>query len=209
MAETLHVELRDTRGKRNARRQRRSGGIPAVLYGHGQEALSLSLSGEEIDAALRHGARLVNLVGAVTDQAFVRQMQWDTWGTHLLHVDLTRISAHEKVRIQVPLELRGEAPGVKEGGIIEQLLHEIQVECEVSAIPERLAVKINQLKLGEAIKVADLSLPDLVVAMADKDAVVVQCVMPAEVPEEVTVAAGEAEPEVIGRKKEEEEEEEE
>ncbi|MCX7701165.1 MAG: 50S ribosomal protein L25, partial [Gemmataceae bacterium] len=117
MAEQLNVELRETRGKRNARRNRRAGKLPAVLYGHGQEAISLALSAEPFEAAVRHGARLVKLTGAVDEQAFIREIQWDTWGTHVLHVDFTRISEHEKVEVRVPVEIRGEAPGLKAGGV--------------------------------------------------------------------------------------------
>ena len=111
MAELLQVELRDSRGKRNARRNRRSGKLPAVLYGHGQETVSLLVSSERFLAAVRHGARLVKLSGAVEDQAFIREIQWDTWGLHALHVDFTRVSEHEKVQVEVTVELRGEAPG--------------------------------------------------------------------------------------------------
>ena len=99
MAEVLNVQLRETRGKRNARRDRLAGQLPAVLYGHGKETLSLLLSADEFQAAMRHGARLVKLTGAVEEQAFIRQLQWDTWGTHVLHVDFTRVSEHEKVRV--------------------------------------------------------------------------------------------------------------
>ena len=104
------------------------------------------------------------------------------------------------------LELRGEAPGVKEGGAVEQLIHEVQFECEAKAIPEKLSVNINQLKLGDSITVADLEIPPGAIILADVDAIVVQCVEPAAAPEEEEVAASmEAEPEVIGRKEEEEE----
>ena len=99
MAESLKTELRASRGKRNAKRMRIAGSVPAVLYGHGMENLSLSVAAEELQAVLRHGARVVTLTGAVDEQAFVRDMQWNTWGTRVLHVDFTRISEHEKVEV--------------------------------------------------------------------------------------------------------------
>ena len=151
MAEVLNVECRETRGKRNARRLRNAGKVPAVLYGHGEQSISLSVPAEELDHAVRRGSRLVNLTGGVQQQAFIRELQWDTWGTHVLHVDFTRISEHEKVQVEVTVELRGEAPGLKEGGVVEQLLHQVQIECEVTAIPEKLEVNINQLNLGESV----------------------------------------------------------
>jgi large subunit ribosomal protein L25 len=208
MAETLNVEVRDSRGKRNAKRLRRAGGLPAVLYGHGQEAISLQLKADELDTLVRHGARLVKLAGAVDENAFIRSLQWDTYGTHLLHVDFTRVSEHEKVEVQVMVELRGEAPGIKQGGVVKQSIHQIDVECEATAIPERLYVNINNLKLGEAITVAQLVLPPGVVVQADPEDVVVECAEPVELPEEAAGEGAEAEPEVIGRKKEEEGEEE-
>ncbi len=206
MAETLNVQIRETRGKRRARRQREAGFIPGVLYGHGEETVSLSLAASELDTALRHGSRLVQLAGAVAQQAFIRELQWDTWGAHVLHVDLTRVSAHEKVEVRVPVELRGEAPGVRQGGAIEQPVHELDVECEVTAIPEKIEVNVNHLELDQSITVADLKLPPTVRVLEEASVVVVHCAVPAEVVEEEGPAET-AEPEVIGRRKAEEEEE--
>lgn len=205
MAEELHVELRETRGKRRTRRLRNAGSIPAVLYGHGQETISLSVPAGRLETAVRHGSRLVMLTGAVTEQAFVRDLQWDTWGTHVLHVDFTRISEHEKVEVEVQVELRGEAPGVREGGVVEQLLHQVELECEASSIPDKLHVNINLLKLGDTITVAELEIPENATVLRDPEQVVVQCVEPVVEPEEEIAGAEEAEPEVIGRKPEDEE----
>ena len=208
MAEVLNVQLRPARGKRNTRRLRAAGAIPAVLYGHGQETICLSVPASQIDAAVRHGSRLVMLAGAVNEQAFIRELQWDTWAVNVLHVDFTRISAHEKVQVEVTLELRGEAPGLKQGGVLKQLIHQAQVECEATAIPEKLHVNVNHLNLGEVITVADLDLPSAVSLLDHPEAVVVQCLEPVAAPEEEEVGAEEAEPELIGRKREEGEEEE-
>ncbi len=202
MAEQLTVQIRETRGTRRSRRLRDSGKIPAVLYGHKQETVWLTLPAEQLDAAVRHGARLVQLSGAVSDQAFIRELQWDTWGKQILHVDLARISAHEKVEVTVPVELRGVAPGVKEGGIIEHQLHEVEIECEATEIPERLAVNINHLGLNESITAGQIELPPTARLLIDADNVVVQCVVPTEAPEVEEPAAGEAEPEVIRRRAE-------
>ena len=206
MAELLQVELRDTRGKRNARRNRRDGKLPAVLYGHGLESVSLLVSAERFVTAVRRGARLVNLAGAVEDQAFIREIQWDTWGLHALHVDFTRVSEHEKVEVQVTLELRGEAPGVKAGGVVKQHVHVLQIECEATAIPDKLYVNINHLELEQEITIAQLELPAGIVVFNDPELTVVECAEPVEIEEAAPAAAAEAEPEVIGRKKEEGEE---
>jgi large subunit ribosomal protein L25 len=208
MAETLEVKLRDSLGTRNTRRMRRSGAVPVVLYGHGQPNVCLTVSAEQLEAALRHGSRLVHLTGAVTERAFLRDLQWDTYGLHPLHVDLTRVSEHEKVKVTVPVELRGEAPGVRAGGVINHLIHELDIECEVTAIPEKLYVSINQLKLGDSITIAQMGIPAGVVVEGDVEEIVVECVEPAAEVEEAAAEAVPGEPEVIGRKKEEEEAEE-
>jgi len=206
MAHELNVELRETRGKRNARRQRVAGRLPAVLYGHGLANVSLSVPAEMLESAIRHGARLVKLTGAVEEQAFLREVQWNTWGTHVVHVDFTRVSEHEKVRVNVAVEIRGEAPGLKAGGVLKHMVHEVEIECEATAIPEKISLSVNQLKLGDSITIATMSLPAGVVVLDDPETVVVECVEPVEEAEEEAGAPGEGEPEVIGRKKEEEEE---
>lgn len=204
MSETLAVESRELRGKRNNRRLRASGKIPAVLYGHGQDPVSLAVPGEQFDAMIRQGSRMVALTGAVNESAFIRECQWDTWGNHVVHVDFTRISAHEKVQVQVSIELRGEAPGVKEGGVIKQLLHEIELECEAADIPEKLEININELELNGSITVAALELPAGSKVSEDLEQDIVQCTEVTEQAEE-ELEGGEVEPEVIGRKKEDEE----
>ena len=204
----MKVQRRETRGKRNARRLRQAGSLPAVLYGHGEETIPLSLSAEELESAVRHGHRLVSLSGAVNEQAFVRELQWDVWGKDIVHADFTRVSAHEKVRVQVTVELRGEAPGLKQGGVIKQSVHQVSIECEVTALPEKLHVNVNQLNLGQVITIGDLDLPPTVRVLMDPETVVVECHEPIEVAEEAAGPAEAAEPEVIGRKKEEEETEE-
>ena len=155
---------------------------------------------------MRHGSRLVHLNGAVTERVFIRDMQWDTFGLHSVHVDLTRVSEHEKVEVTVAVELRGEAPGVRAGGVINHLIHELDIECEVTAIPEKLYVSINQLKLGDSITIANMGIPAGIVVQADLEEIVVECVEPAVEVEEAAAEAMPGEPEVIGRKKEDEEE---
>ena len=210
MALQLAVESRDTQGKRRNRRLRRSGKIPAILYGHGLENVSLSVEADAITAAIRHGSRLVSLTGAVSESAFIRELQWDTWGTHIVHVDFTRISEHEIVEVRVPVELRGEAPGVREGGVVSQLIHEVEIACPASVIPERLAVNINHLKLNESISLAALELPEgAKVFAADLEAMVVQCASRSRTAGRGRGEAVPGEPEMIGAKEKEGEESEE
>ena len=98
MSEVLEVSKRELCGKLNNKRLRRSGHVPAVLYGHGAEPLSLSVSAEGLDATMRHGARVVDLSGAAKGQALFQEVQWDTFQQHVLHVDLLRTVPETRVR---------------------------------------------------------------------------------------------------------------
>jgi large subunit ribosomal protein L25 len=209
MAEELTVEVRKTRGTRQARRLRNQGKIPAVLYGHGESTVPLVVGEEQLGTAIRHHSRLVDLRGGVNESALIRALQWDTFGTTVLHVDFARVSADERIEVQVSVELRGTAPGVNDGGVIEHLLHEVTIECLATAIPDRIQVKVNALNKGDAITVGQLEVPEGVKVLTDAEDIVVQCVEAAQEPEPEALLAESAEPEVIGRKAEEEEEEEE
>ena len=204
---TLNVKVRDAHGKRCNRRLRAAGEIPAVLYGHQKTPLSLALAAGELAAVVRHGDHFVELVGGVKEKAFIKEVQWNTWGTEILHVDFARASEHEKVRVVVPVELRGEASGVKEGGVVKHVIHQIELECEAASIPKKLEVNINHLAFGKFVLVSDLVLPDGVTTVLEPTAHVVGCVAPVEVVETEESSTGDEEPEVIGRKKTEEEEE--
>ncbi len=205
MAEVLSVEIRQTLGKRNCRRMRAGGSIPAVLYGHGEAVVHLAVPADELESMVRHGHRVVGLTKGINEQAVIRDVQWDTWGTHILHVDFNRVSSQERIEVEVSIELRGEAPGIKEGGTVEQLLHDVTIECQVTVIPDKIEVNINHLGVDEAITVADLAIPPgAKIVNRELEEAVVHCTVPAAVAAAEEEGA-EAEPEVIGRKEAEEE----
>jgi large subunit ribosomal protein L25 len=207
MSELLHVENRKSFGKRNNLRLRRAGRLPAVLYGHGEESVSLTLAADELEASLRHGAKVVDLDGAASGKALLQDVQWDTFFQHVLHVDLLRVRAGEKVKIDVPIELRGEAPGTRDGGVIEQMVHSIEIEVALDVIPDKLHLNINRLEIDGQLTAKDIEdLPPGARILDDVDMMIVHCIMPVA-EEEVAPAeeAGTAEPEVIGKGKEEEE----
>jgi large subunit ribosomal protein L25 len=211
MPDVLKVQIRKEVGKAATKKVRKAGQVPAVLYGHGEQTVSLAVGQEELDALIRHHGRLVELTGDVADTALIREVQWDALGKDVLHCDLVRVSATESVTIRLTIELKGTAPGTREGGVVVLVAHDIEIECPVSAIPERVGVNINALQLGGAIKMADVELPAAAKLLSDPEQIVVHCQKPLELPEEgAAAAAGEtAEPEIIGRKAEGEEEEEE
>ena len=204
----LNVKVRESYGKRRNRRLRQNGMVPAVLYGHNLDAVSLAIPVEEITSVVRHGNRFVSLKGDLNENAFIKDCQWNTWGTEILHIDFARVSEHEKIRVSVPLELRGQAPGTKDGGVVKHILHVIELECEAASVPEKIEVNINHLEFEKSITVKDLPLPAGVVTLNDPALLVVSCAAPIEESEETT-PVGEAEPEIIGRKKTEEDSEDE
>ncbi len=208
MLEAMQVTVRQTRGKREARRQRRDGTLPVVLYGHGQETVSLTLGAEQFLAAVRHGTRLIELQGAVNETALIREIQWDVFGIAPLHVDLARVSADERIEVTVPVELRGEAPGVKDGGVVQQPVHEVRIECLAVAIPEKLTLGINALTMNGTLSVAHLKLPEGVVVLDEAETVLVECVEAKDEDLDGTPTGDGAEPELIGRKASDDEEEE-
>ncbi len=211
MAEAIQWKAQDRKphGSREARRMRRQGLLPAVLYGHKEATLSVTLPLLEVEKAIRHGAHVVDLqAGGKTEKALIRDAQWDHLGKHLLHVDFARVSEDERIVIDVPLETRGTPIGINEGGVLDQPLHTLKVECLAIAVPDRIRVNVAELKLGQSLKVKDLVLPEGVRAMTDGDVVVVHVALKqveVEAPAPAAAAPEAAEPEVIGRPKLEEE----
>ncbi len=207
MADTLEAKKRDTRGKRNARRDRAAGRTPAVLYGHGAENLSLSVDSSALATAVQHGSPLVELSGDVKQSALMSDIQWDPMGTHILHIDFTRVKADERIEVSVSIELRGIAPGTNVGGVVNQAIHDTLVECAAAAIPEKLEININHLELGVSISASEIELPEGVNLVCGPDTIFVQCnePLPEMDEDEGQLGTEGAEPEVIGRKATEEE----
>jgi large subunit ribosomal protein L25 len=211
-AVTLKTEPRKGKGSRDAVRQRKTGRIPAIVYGHKETPASVTVSRDELASALRHHARTVQLqVDGKSETVLIQQVQHDHLGSTILHVDFRRVSADERVRTMVEIELRGNAPGaIGGGGVLDQPLHKIHIECPALAIPDSIRVKIDSLLLGQAIHVKELELPPGVKALDDPDLVVVQVKTQQVVVVEPVAGAepGVNEPEVITKKKEKPEEEE-
>ena len=198
MSDSLEVVTRSATGTRESRRLRRQGMVPAILYGHGEKCVDLAAKREALELVIRHGSRVVDLTGAVKESALIRELQWDTFGLEPIHVDLLRVSKTDRVKVKVPVDLRGDAPGHRAGGTINIVLHEVEIECTPDQIPDKIHAQIGGLEVGGVIKVHDLELPAGAVAVTDGDEPVVACTMAGVKVEEA--AAAPAEPEVIGRK---------
>jgi len=210
MAESvlLVTQARSTRGTHEARRMRKRGLIPGVVYGHKEETVSVAVPRDELFRVIRHGIRVVDLQAAgKTETALIRDVQWDHLGLDIVHVDFARVAADERIKIEVRIELRGTAPGVTAGGLLDQPIHSLEIECLAVAVPESIRVSIGELQIGQAIYVKDLKLPEGVTTAVDPDAIVVQVAAPKVEAEAVAAPVAEqAEPEVIGRKEKPEEE---
>lgn len=207
MSDVINVENRTEKeeGSRACRRLRREGMIPAVLYGHKEAIVHLKCKPEAISAAIRAGHKLVDLKGAVNESALLKKVQWDSLGSDIIHIDFTRVSATELVRTRVIVELKGDSIGVKEGGVLKFITHELDIEAPASAIPDKIIVSVKELKLGSEIIARDVALPPNVKLAAHADDVIVSCDVPVVVDDEA-LASGPVEPELIRKEKAEDEE---
>jgi len=199
MSDTLQMLPRTSGGSRESRRLRRQGLVPANLYGHGEKNVQLAAARDAVEAIVRHGSLFIELTGAVKTAAVVRELQWDAMGSEPIHLDLLRVSKSDKVKVRVPIDVKGECPGLRSGGMLNLVLHEIEIECTPDTIPEKIHVPVGTLEIGGHIKVHDIELPKGAKAITHGDETAVTCTVTAHKPE-TTAAAGAAEPEIIGRK---------
>jgi len=202
MSEVLTAKKRTETGTLRMRRLRQAGEIPAILYGHGRETVSLSIEAGDVRSAIRHGNLLVELKGDVNESALIKEVQWDQLGSDVLHLDLARVDVTERIEVTVPVEVRGVAPGTREGGIVSQVIHELTIVCAANQIPEKLELNINELQLDQSLTLADLlMLPEGAEMQIESDTIAVTCVEPTVAPdaEDEESTGTPAEPEVIGR----------
>lgn len=207
----LQVEAREKSGTSVARRLRRNGKVPAVVYGHGGVARPLTLEDSDVHEVLHH-AGIIN-INVEDDKlsAILKDVQRDVMRGHVTHVDFQEVRADEVVGATVPLEPVGVPAGESSGGNLEQLLHEIDIRCLPANLPESITVDVSELGIDDALLVKDLELPEGIEADSDPDQLVVHVVLPREIPEEEEELAAEEEgaeePEVISQGKAEPEEE--
>ena len=208
----LKVRQREERGKEYAKKLRRNGFIPAVVYGQKTPSMPLEIEGKLFHALLRGGLGENVLVTLSTgDQkqkdrkVLIREIQRDPVGGQIIHVDFHEVSLTKRLSIQVPVQLVGTPPGVTEGGILQHALRELEVQCLPTAIPEKIEVDVSHLTIGDSIHVADLKVENVDI-VSDPESSIVSVVPPTVFKEpEVAPAAEGEEPEVITEKKEEEE----
>jgi large subunit ribosomal protein L25 len=204
MAETatkLDVTSRVAGGSRAVRRLRRSGRVPGVLYGHGGEAVGFDADARELRLALaRSGAVLdLSVDGGKATPVVLKETQRDPVRGETIHVDLLRVRLDEAIHAVVPLELTGtdDAPGVKEGGVLEQITRELNVEALPTAIPESIVHDVSEMVIGDMLLLSVVAVPEGVTLLDDLEETVLVTLSPprlqAEVEEEI-----EAETELVG-----------
>lgn len=222
MTEQFHIQVhtREATGKNENRRLRAGGDIPAVLYGAGNDTVPILVNRKRMQELFRSGATentIFLLKRVESDQerhARIREMQIHPVSRDILHLDFQRVLMDQTIRVTVAVRPVGVPKGVSdEGGVMDQVTREVEVECLPGDIPEALDVDVADLAIGDHLEAAALRLPESVTLLEEPDRVIVSVAYPVRIeePEEEEVEelleAEREEPEVIGRGKEEEEEE--
>jgi large subunit ribosomal protein L25 len=220
MSLTIKCEKRDVFGKNASRRLRREGMVPAVLYGGNEPSMHLAMQKQDIFGILRSESGENTIFKASFDSeskdTMIKEMQLDPVTDEILHIDLIQIAMDKVVRVSVPIVVVGEALGVKnEGGFVDLITREVDIECLPGNIPEHVEVDISGLHLHQSFKIEDMTFPEGVEIISDPQTLVVlieaptkeeEVVVEAEEEEEVEVMTEEDQPEIIKKEKAEEEE---
>jgi large subunit ribosomal protein L25 len=209
----LEVEPRDELGRIHVKRLRENGFIPAVVYGEGKDSYVIKVSHRQL-LGLIHQHRLEGVVINLkikddkkhkTRPCLIKEVQYDPVKGDIIHVDFNQISLTKAIKVNVPVVAKGEPIGIKqEGGSLEHILWEVEIECLPADIPKAIEVDVSQLKIGDAIHIKDITFPSNIKVLNDPEAIVLSVASP--IKEEIPVAPVEAEeklePEVIKEKKE-------
>jgi len=217
---SLSATARSTAGKGAARALRREGSVPAVIYGHARQVQSLAVPTRDLEKLLdviSAGSTVVELtVDGKTSRTLIREIQRHPFKKQILHVDFLELVAGEKIIVSIPIVLHGVPEGVRlGGGILDQVLRELEIEVDPSHIPNHLDLDVTDLIVGHSLHVRDLQIPPGVKVLADEDApIALVQISRAAIEDEAAVAATAAaeevvpaEPELIRKTKDEEEEE--
>ena len=208
---TLVVQPRDLIGSRNARRLRKSGLIPGVLYGHGKEATAFAVDPHALRPVLVGGGTHAVLSVTVEGQskaynAIIKELELDRVKSTVTHIDLQEIRLDETIETTVAVSFEGEAIGLKSGGMLDESTREVTIKGLVTAIPERLVLDISAMDINDTAKVGDLVVPEGIEVMNDPEEVLCSLLPPRKVEEELEEGAegaegavAGAEPEVVGK----------
>ena len=200
----ITAQPRDGLGSRRVKRLRDRGLIPGVVYGHKEAVVPVALAKKELTGHIDRGAHVFDLsLDGKSEKVLVKDVQYDHLGLEILHVDFARVSLDERVEVTVPIELKGVPKGEAEGGVLQQIVAELEIECLVTDIPDKITHSVAEMAVDDALHVKDLKLPPGAKALQDEDQIIAMVKVITD--EETPAAEGDtAEPEVIGRKAEDE-----
>ena len=178
---SLQAEPREQTGSKAAAAVRRKGRIPAIVYGHKEAPVAISLDAHDFIEGLRHGHRLMDVsISGNAEKMIIKDLQYDHLGRTILHADLMRVDVTERIKMDVPLELKGVPKGTQEGGVLESHMDHLEVECLAIDIPESIIVSVKDLDVGQSIYARDVKLPEGVKLMSLPDIIVATCRVLAE-----------------------------
>ena len=212
MAKTklLKAELREHTGTNAVQKVRKEGRIPAIVYGHKQTPVAISLDAHNFVEVLHHGQRLLDVqIDKKKEKIIVKDLQYDYLSKNIIHADLMRVDITEAIKVNVPIELKSAAAakGTHEGGIIEEHAAQLEIECRATDIPETIVVLVKDVGVGDSIHASDITLPEGVKLISPPETLLITCHLVAaaktteQVEEEIPTA-----PEVITEAKKPEEE---
>ncbi|HEX4124905.1 MAG TPA: 50S ribosomal protein L25 [Tepidisphaeraceae bacterium] len=201
----INAKNRSELGSRANKRLRDAGFVPGVIYGHKEAVVPVTLPRKELANHLSHGAHLFDLaLDGKSEKVLVKEVQFDHLGHEVIHVDFARVNLDEKVEVTVPLELRGTPKGEADGGVLQQIISELEIECLVTDIPESIRHNVADMEKDAVLHIKDLKLPPGVRALQDGDQIVATVREIVEAAPTEAVEGETAEPELIGRKPEDE-----
>lgn len=171
----LPVQRRGKLGTAETRRMRIAGRIPANIYGLGKGSESVSVCADLVEKLVETRSSVVDLeLDGTVEKAVVQELQWDVFSTHVCHLDLKRVDPAGTTTVAVPVELRGEPVGIKDGGALRQLEKTVTVKCPDYRVPRSIVVRIGSLGVGDVVKAADAVLPEYATLVTDPSTVVVE-----------------------------------
>src|SRR5438067_8955878 len=172
-AAQITIKPRAELGSRANKRLRDSGFVPGVIYGHKEAVVPVTLPRKEVSNHLSRGAHIFDLsLDGKNEKVLVKEVQYDHLGIEVIHVDFARVSLDERVEVTVPLELKGTPKGEADGGVLQQILNELEIECLVTEIPEAIRHNVSEMAVDDVLEVKDLQLPPGVRALQDGEIIV-------------------------------------
>lgn len=183
MAEVaLSAEVRAGRGKNEARRLRASGKVPGILYGHGMEPVAVAVNQRELGHTLSTDAGRNVLIDLHLDGkqhlTLARELDRDPIRGTVRHVDFLAVDRNQAITMDIPIHFEGDSAGVREGGVLEHHLWQLQVECTPTSVPDNITIDVSNLVVGQSVHVWDVSAPEGVTILSAPEEIIVSCVVP-------------------------------